>query len=233
MVMDVFSKAKAIYVRDVFAQKQFKGVGIDAELIPDIVLSEWKKASNTSEIEKGITIGIILTNKNKAFRSKILIALKQFFAKHHCKGCVKVLLSRRWKQDFLTNLAIQAELEELGLDSELVIPGNFPSLEKNLSKCHVVISENLHGMILSTRNGVPFVAINNYPKGSPNYTKIVSFVTQVESESFVINDKVNSEDVFNMIFTAHDSREKFKVKAKELCEITEKQSKDFLTEVFR
>lgn len=227
LVMDTFRESKSIYVRDVFSLKQFKEEGIDVKLIPDIVLSEWKEGSNTPSLKEDVIIGLILTNQNKDFRSEILIALKIFLSKFPHIGRVKILLSRRWKQDFLTNLSIQKELETLGLNTEIVVPGSFYSLEANLSKCSVVISENLHGLILSTRNGVPIVAINDYPEGSPNYTKIVSFVTQIESESFVINRQKNSEEILDMISKAYNSNEKFKITAKELCKSTEKKSKEF------
>jgi polysaccharide pyruvyl transferase WcaK-like protein len=77
---------------------------------------------------------------------------------------VRVAVTRRWKQDVNCAERLKDELSKRSAASELLIPENLHELEECLASSRVVVSMNLHGLILAWRSGVPVVAISDAEK---------------------------------------------------------------------
>lgn len=229
-VMDIFRGAASIYVRDTFSLKQFEKENITAKIIPDIVLSKWKDGLPNLSLGEEVVVGLVITSRNKELQKKVTSSVAKFLS-NYSNGSIKILMSRRWKQDLAASLAAQKDLENYGLDAEIIIPGSFHSLENSLSRCDIIISENLHGLILATRNGVPIVAINDYSKGSPNYKKFTSFTEQANSQNFVISGSISDKDVVDMIFKSYLSKDLFSENSKNLCNNVKMESEIFFSDL--
>ncbi|OQK17897.1 hypothetical protein AU255_08555 [Methyloprofundus sedimenti] len=228
LIMNIFREAKYIYVRDSFSLEQFKIENIKSKIIPDIVLSKWNKPINETIKSEDITIGLIITNKDKNFLERLSQSLSKYSYSCQRNCSINIIMSRLWKSDFLTSLYVQKKLETLGITTKLVIPGSFHTLEKELSECSLVISENLHGLILATRNGVPIIAINDYSVGSPNYKKFISFSLQVDSKEYVINNETSVTDIYFKINSAYENTNNFIKKSNKLCISVKNKSEQFL-----
>lgn len=181
-IKTVFSKAKKISVRDDNSYEEVNKYHDDVKLIPDIALSSWI----TNEKIKDKKLGVIFTNTSIPLKNKLAMAINKFI-KDNPDWRIELYLSRRWKYDFIHTFNLQEELAYLGVNAKICIPTSFLDLEIELASCSVVVSENLHGLILAARNKTPVIAINDYEVGSPNYKKFVAFLKQVKSDSLFIN----------------------------------------------
>lgn len=177
-----FSAAQKISVRDENSYAEVIKYKAAASLIPDIALSTWRAGEQRKD---GSTLGVIFTNPESGLLGMVTEALRMLMvARPSLK--IRLFISRRWKTDFENAMRLQASLLAVGVPSEIILASAYDNLEEGLAACDLVISENLHGLILASRNLVPVVAINDYPVGSPNFKKFIAFLKQTESgESYI------------------------------------------------
>lgn len=192
-IKQAFSAAERISVRDDASYEGVRQYRDDITLIPDIALSNWLTPQPVSQ-----TIGVIFTNSSAELQDKLVQALTSA-VEQHPGWQIRLFISRHWKYDFENSKRLQRKLLQAGIDAEIVFPSSFRRLEEGLSRCGLVISENLHGLILAARNLVPVIAINDYPVGSPNYKKFVAFLKQSDSDSLFINEKTEAISAAQMI----------------------------------
>jgi Uncharacterized conserved protein len=192
-IKQVFSAADRISVRDDSSYDGVRQYRDDISLIPDIALSNWLEPQAGTK-----TIGVIFTNSSVRLQDKLVQALAVSMQQQP-GWQVRLFISRHWKYDFENSKRLQRKLLQVGIDAEIVFPSSFRRLEGGLSRCGLVISENLHGLILAARNLVPVIAINDYPVGSPNYKKFVAFLKQSDSEDLFVNDETEFDNVAELI----------------------------------
>jgi len=222
----LFDAATGVYVRDTFSLAELKRLGVSAALIPDIALTRWKARAKRDPVAEGASIGVVVTNQDP----RLTEAIASGIAAHARGGLpkrVKLFLSRVWLQDLQVTARLQGIFSAHGLIADLVVPGGFVSLEAGLAECDLVISENLHGMILAARNGVPIVAVNAYKEGSPNHKKIVSFVDQIGSSELVVQGQETSVEVARLLNTAAGEADAFAMRAEALCREVSSQTSAF------
>jgi polysaccharide pyruvyl transferase WcaK-like protein len=186
----LFRQAKLVTVRDEFSFSEASQWHPNVQVIPDIALGTWLDHASPED-----HIGVIFTSQDAQFRSRVASALSSFLAADARGLRVKLLLSRRWKYDLKAAIAFQTDLQRAGVASELVLPSSFSDLERCLSSCRMVISENLHGLILAARNQVPVVAVNDYENGSPNFKKFIAFLAQSESQDLFFNARHSINEI--------------------------------------
>ncbi len=230
VIFQTLRRAASIYVRDSFSLKQLQGEQIATKNIPDIALSSWRvdvtrDAKNSGEL----VIGVIINNRDQRLQGNLCRALNTLLLKF--KGRTKIIMSRRWRGDFLASLALQKRLGELGHRSEIIVPASYESLERELMCFDVVISENLHGLILAARNLIPFVAINDYLEGSPTYNKIHSFLEQSGSESLVLNRKKSHNDIRTIIEKAYLEKNEYLKQATAFREQVRRETERFFRDL--
>lgn len=178
-----FEKARLVAFRDPFS---VAGSGLRPDkvrLIPDIALSTWLDAPPPAD---GKEIGVIFTSDDAQFRGSLAQAIARF-ASTHPGWRVTLYVSRMWKPDLVNATELQHQLRRRGVGSSLVLASDFRQLELGLARCRLVVSENLHGLILAARNAVPVIAINNYARDSPNHRKFIAFLSQAASQDMVVD----------------------------------------------
>jgi polysaccharide pyruvyl transferase WcaK-like protein len=209
-IKQAFFAAERISVRDDSSYEGVKKYRDDITLIPDIALSNWLSPQPVSK-----TIGVIFTNSSAGLQDKLVQALATA-VEQHPGWQIRLFISRHWKYDFENSKRLQRKLLQAGIDAEIVFPSSFRRLEEGLSRCGLVISENLHGLILAARNLVPVIAINDYPEGSPNYKKFVAFLKQCDASERYINDEKEQHEISLIIERAMAVLESEKSKLGEL-----------------
>jgi len=189
-----FRKAQLITVRDEFSLAEARQWSDRVSVVPDIALGNW-----LPPVDKPEGLGIVFTSQHAEFRRRTASAIRRFQDQCGQAWPVRLFLTRRWKYDLWAAIAFQEDLQALGVACELVMPSNFRALEQGLASCRLVISENLHGLILAARNLVPVVAINDYPVGSPNFKKFIAFLSQSNSQALFFNAQSSDESIASML----------------------------------
>ncbi|MCR9703235.1 polysaccharide pyruvyl transferase family protein [Vibrio vulnificus] len=192
----IFSSADLVIVRDESSLKTLLELGVNAEIIPDIAMSSWEVEQRDNKVE---TVGVVYTSGDNPLKSYITEDLANFHK--HKNGNVRYnfIITRQWKGDFQSSQIIMKEMLKKGIQSKLIIPSDHVSLENEMSKCDLVISENLHGLISASRNLIPVIAINDYDPESPNGKKFRGFLSQFNIEKFYINSNSKKNYLFSLM----------------------------------
>lgn len=201
-----FSKARLITVRDEFSLAEAIQWSKRVSVVPDIALSNWLPTPPQAS-----GLGIVFTSKHAEFSQRVAQAVGRFIENNGEAWPVRLFITRRWKYDLRAAIALQEELHAQGVACELVMPSDFRRLEDGLAGCRMVISENLHGLILAARNLVPVVAVNDYPVGSPNYKKFIAFLAQSNSQELFFNAGHSVESILGLLSSLSQTLEKKQV----------------------
>lgn len=185
-----FQQARLITVRDEFSFAEATQWSEQVSVVPDIALSSWLPTPMAAN-----GLGVVFTSNHAEFSGRVAQSMKRFIEQDGEDWPVKLFVTRRWKYDLRAAISLQEELQSQGVACDLVMPSNFRNLEKGLAACRMVISENLHGLILAARNLVPVVAVNDYPVGSPNYKKFIAFLAQSNSQDLFFNATSHVESI--------------------------------------
>ena len=191
-----FSSAKIVTVRDLHSLADAEKMSRNVKLIPDIALSSWLPAAGAVSDDQ--VLGVVFNNQSAAFQQKTATGLAGFLLKNPSWRVV-LYVSRLWRYDYIAATRLQRELARSGVSSAIVLSSDFRELERGLGSSRIVVSENLHGLILAARNLVPVLAVHDYPEGSPNYKKFIAFLGQSESQKYCISSKSTAADISNLI----------------------------------
>jgi polysaccharide pyruvyl transferase WcaK-like protein len=218
-----FRKAQLITVRDEFSFAEAEQWSDCVSVVPDIALGNWLPPGAHPQ-----GLGIVFTSQDAAFRQRTALAIKRFQGLLQEAWPVRLFLTRRWKYDLRAAISFQEDLQAQGVACELVMPSNFQALEQGLAACRLVISENLHGLILAARNLVPVVAINDYPPGSPNFKKFIAFLSQSNSQELFFNAMSSDEAIAAQLIELADTSEAKRKDLQLLRELVARQYRDAL-----
>lgn len=221
-----FRQVRMVTVRDEFSYAEAAQWNERVNVVPDIALGNWLP-------EPGVPdgLGIVFTSLHADFRNRLVQAVQQYVAQRGGKTDVKLFITRRWKYDLRAAITLQEEFQQAGVACNLVMPSNFRNLEKAMAACELVISENLHGLILAARNLVPVVAVNDYAVGSPNYKKFVAFLSQSNSQELFISSQSSVQQMTEKLLTLNAHGEHKRQELRALRESVERQYKDALAAV--
>lgn len=220
-ISDVLRKAEFVTVRDIVSQNRLQDMGVKSKIITDIAMTHCTGVEKTKDTN---TLGVIITSSNPLFQNIIVDNLKAFIDKNR-EYSVKLILSRRWKGDFRAVCSIQRKLHATSIYAEIIVPSSLIDAENQISSCKIVVSQNLHGLILAARNGVPVISLNENPIGSPNFIKIEAFLSQVGSTKYNFNSS-GSNDELNLLIV--ELLEKYEAVVTKLEESIEVVKSDYL-----
>ncbi|MFS0489339.1 polysaccharide pyruvyl transferase family protein [Leadbetterella byssophila] len=186
-VYSLLRNVTKLSVRDRRSFDELTAEGIRATIIPDIVLSE--KVSNYA---KSNTLVIVVGSGglDQNLEATLLEVAKMVEKDYGFK--TKIIVSRRWADDCFAayRLAEAFKSENVGLD--LVIPRNFQELQDEIGVCRVMISQNLHGLILGWRASIPGISLNSS-------RKFESFMTQTGQQNRIIRKGDTREKIFKCV----------------------------------
>ena len=220
---DAFRRAEAIWVRDEFSRKDLIDYGIEAEVIPDVALADF---DFTPCDRGGREIGLIVNKVDEHLTPRLIEALQQMRREKQC-GAVTLVMSRLWDCDLRAIRHFLARARATGLVASLFVPGDVFDLERKLRTCVAVISENLHGLIIASRNGVPVVATNDYPVGKANHRKFVAFMEQLAASRFVVGSGTSKSELLDLVLERMENSDDALQSSIALCERTRDQAVGF------
>ena len=192
-----FNLAKEVSVRDSASAKEVAEIGVNPRLIPDIAFTKNYPKNNLIDCESNF-LGIVYTSNCTIMLEKVSHLIAKYNENQEFIT-VRLFLTRLWRNDLKMVKNLQNQLTIQGIESEIVIPSNLISLEKNLCQCKLVISENLHGLITAARNSIPVISINDYVTGSPNHKKITSFLDQLQISCYQISKNTTENELDNKL----------------------------------
>ena len=148
------------------------------KIIPDIALFNHHKY----ESEKGVITIIPFTN-TQCYVDNIVKGLQ------NVSGLKRVIVTVSQLWEFAKNNAIfiYNKLIEHNIPTTLIFPSDYMQLEEVLGKSDLVISQNLHGLILAYRSNRPIISLNNG-------RKFVTFMDMIGKEEDILPlEKIDSE----------------------------------------
>jgi polysaccharide pyruvyl transferase WcaK-like protein len=218
-----FRQVRMVTVRDEFSYAEAVQWNERVSVVPDIALGNWLPDPGRPE-----GLGIVFTSLHAEFRHRLVQAVQQYVQQRADGLPVKLFITRRWKYDLRAAITLQEALQQAGVACNLVMPSNFRSLEKAMAGCELVISENLHGLILAARNLVPVVAVNDYAVGSPNYKKFIAFLAQSNSQELFFSSQTSVEQMLQILLSLNAARSMKQQELRALRESVTQQYKDAL-----
>jgi polysaccharide pyruvyl transferase WcaK-like protein len=214
-----FRQVRMVTVRDEFSYAEAVQWNERVSVVPDIALGNWLPDPGTPE-----GLGIVFTSLHAEFRSRLVQAVQQYVQQRADGLPVKLFITRRWKYDLRAAITLQEELQQAGVACNLIMPSSFRGVEKAMAACELVISENLHGLILAARNLVPVVAVNDYAVGSPNYKKFIAFLSQSNSQELFFSSQSSAEQMVQKLLALNAARD---AKRQELCALRESVAQQY------
>jgi polysaccharide pyruvyl transferase WcaK-like protein len=184
-------RARWFTVRDPDSLADAQRVHGSVQIIPDIALSTWLPEGSVASQP---LLGVVFNNQGAPLCGRLAEGVARFLASRP-QWRVKLFVSRLWKYDVAAARGLQRALLAHGVSSEMVLASDFQALEQAMAASRLVVSENLHGLILAARNLVPVLAINDYPAGSPNDKKFKAFLAQSGAAHVFMNAQTPAEGV--------------------------------------
>lgn len=183
LVQNALMNVSLVSVRDCETFKELYDLGITPVLIPDTVLS-------CSDFNYQVNRQIAIIPGSSKLKEEELYAIGSSLRAISKKTGFgfKILVSRLWEPDVLNAYAIYHQLTNKGVNVELVIPENYQALQDQLGSCAIVVSQNLHALILGWRAGRPCVSLNDR-------RKFISFMEQTKQSARLIPMGALTEDL--------------------------------------
>lgn len=199
----VLNQARLVVVRDTQSFEFAARHNGNTRLLADIAFSPnvmESKAKNHQSI-----ISVVITSAPGSIQQNLVSAIKKMnwpTLSPNQQPFVDIIVTRRWKYDVHHSWGFQKSLQRAGIGSVITIPSDVELLERALSETSLLISENLHGLIIAARAGIPVIAINSYTAGSPNHRKFKSFLAHIGRENYSIDQETSSEQILRMLETS-------------------------------
>ncbi|WP_031529051.1 polysaccharide pyruvyl transferase family protein [Dyadobacter crusticola] len=169
--------ADILSIRDIDSFNELTSYGLKPVLIPDTVLSK------TDFEYKRKPILAILLGSQSLTESQLDLFNKTISELPDLNNIeVRITVSRLWEADLANASKLYHSLKSYP-NVQLIIPKSSSDLQNILGECSVLVSQNLHGLILAWRAGCASVCINTK-------RKFVSFMEQSGQSSRItsLND---------------------------------------------
>ena len=167
------------------------------EVVPDLALYE-KYNFNTENYILIIPFNESLLDN---FATLSINLKKIIFQK---KTRIVITVSQLWGHELYVASALFVSLKNSAIDVSLVIPNNLFELQEIIGKAKLVLSQNLHGLILAYRSGVPIICMNNK-------RKFVSFMKSISNEgAIILPEDLTDENLYKLSSSQIDNKRDMK-----------------------
>lgn len=155
LCLDICSMMNGMFFRDKESIRDCgKQDNIVTHAVPDLALFE--EIAPGKKCER-ITFIPFKTDvlEHKDYLAENLKAISQ------STGCtITVAITQQWQNSLSLAVACYLYFKQQGIDAELVIPRNVESLQDLLASSKLLLSQNLHGLILAYRAGTNIISLN-------------------------------------------------------------------------
>ena len=148
-----------IYFRDEDSIAECKALGVSCHetVLPDMALYEAYKHQTEDAIVVVPFLSDILT-----YSSSLIANVKELSTKQHLP--VKLIVTQLWQWPIMMMTSLYFRFKEEGVDVFIVIPKDVNDLQQHLANAKMVISQNLHGLIMAYRAGTPVYSLQDKRK---------------------------------------------------------------------
>ncbi len=189
-VKDIIALSSQTYFRDkdsyhdfVKDYPHFK----DIEPMPDIALSEKIPIAKKKQIT-------VIPFTNTVIKNRRILLQNLIYIQKQTGYTIVITVSQLWADQIAMARFLYHYLLNNGVDVIIKIPQNVVELQKILGQSQLVISENLHGLILAWRSGSRIICLNKK-------RKFVTFMQQINAEEHLIElSNMESEDCFYKLY---------------------------------
>lgn len=193
-VMEYVSYANAIALRDTNSIAVLNSYGIKASLIPDLALSGLWFKHNISKKRQITLIPAVSPYKTKEKILEGIISIAKSNNLH-----VKVALTRLYNSDIIEAKWFYKKLLKHGVDSSFRIPNSFNDIVEDIVYSDVVISRNLHGLIIGYVSESKIISLNDG-------WKFKGFMSQVNQEDSLLKESdLNCENIIKVFSKIYSS----------------------------
>ena len=153
VALDAIRLAARVSVRDDASYRDLRSYGIPCHMSPDVALAEVDFDSRKSpEIA-------IVANNDLRMEAQEQVAQAVVQSCRAADVAAKVLVTRLWEPDVRRARVFCDTLEQAGIPARFLIPDSCATLQREIGASRVVVSPNLHGLVLGWRAGVPCVSL--------------------------------------------------------------------------
>lgn len=194
-----------IIVRDIDSLKELEhlGIKVDEHITPDLAIYD---TSIYKGVRSYITIIPFFGIQNRI--NEIIEVIEELVKTTGKK--VLITISQQWTIPQKYAETIYKELEKRNIDATYKIPKNVMELQDLLCKSNIVLSQNLHGLIMSYRVGTKIISLNDKRKFQTFISQTFENGKCFNIESFnkeellnycmnIINDRIINKDRNNII----------------------------------
>jgi len=181
LAIEALNKANVLSVRDTESYYELKSYGLNPTVIPDTVLSK-----SDFKYKKIKSIAVLLGSKELSEQQVDSICGSLIEISKGTGVNIKITVSRRWDTDIRNVFKLYRRLK-LRANTKLILPNSYIELQDILGECEVIISQNLHGLILAWRAGCACISINDK-------RKFVSFMHQSKQSNRLLPLQYLSKD---------------------------------------
>lgn len=186
LAKSICSLMQKIYYRDIESVKDGERMGVVCEIIPDLALSE------EFYFVKQNKITIIPFNQKIVDNIDIFIKNIKQISESVNNAKVVVAVSQWWYTSINIAVFIHTSLLQNNINAEIAIPSNVLELQRILGESKLVISQNLHGLILAYRGHTPIISLNSA-------RKFISFMEMTGNPDLIIEpDKMENKELVNL-----------------------------------
>lgn len=179
IVSDALRLPDIISVRDKESYNIITALGIKCNITPDLALFDIDDKVPSDDLT--LIVGDFLVAKMDIF----VDVVSSYILKNNIQA--KIVLSRLYNCDVFSAKKLKSKFEKKGINVHVVIPNTYKQLHDTIIRSKVVISRNLHGLIIAFKAGVPCICLNDE-------AKFTSFMKQSHLEKYLLPLNLLSED---------------------------------------
>lgn len=187
-----------IVVRDIESRQELIDLSIPVNdyIIPDLALYD-----TCSYIHSDV-LTIIPFFGLSARINDLASIIKQIAITHNLK--IVITVSQLWTQPIMLAKQLEKLLKNMNFECTLNIPHDYYELQDILGNSKIVISQNLHGLIMAYRSGTKVVSLNDRRKFKTFFEVINSSIPCFSITDFKNEELINAfEKVFKLDFISN------------------------------
>jgi len=189
--------ANVISVRDQESVNELLSYQINSKLIPDTAL--YGKQLNRI---KQATLTIIVGGIGMTERQGMIICKAVAAAAKLLGFWIKIIVTRLWYSDLNSAYRLDQAFKAENINATLIIPVNYVHLQNELATTSMIISQNLHGLIMGWRSGVPGISLSSG-------RKFTGFMEQSnQSHRLLPLERLSQNDLTECILDTGKNRDK-------------------------
>ncbi len=180
--------AKTIRVRDEFSKNELSRLGVSSSVLPDMALTlDYTGRSSVKD-----EILFIPAELQPQSRNAVIDAIIDFSKLTGMR--VRVAVTRLYNRDVAEAKRLYSMFKANGIEAALSIPDNYSELVAMFDRAYIVVSRNLHGLILGYVSGCRGLICLN------GDWKFRGFMSQIDASDYIVDDgKRDKEDILSLL----------------------------------